>query len=158
MADRKQMAGNDIRPYVTAGNAIFTVLNPETGGRFTYRIQQKTNEDGQLSPFFVSVLSGNDNEKDYMYIGFIRDTSYQTVAGSPTDGDFVHGGRKAAFPIGAPCVKAFDWTWRHIDNPAPAIIYHEGRCGRCGRPLTVPESIESGLGPVCAKLTLERNS
>jgi hypothetical protein len=25
-------------------------------------------------------------------------------------------------------------------------IYHEGKCARCGRPLTVPESIESGFG------------
>jgi hypothetical protein len=28
-------------------------------------------------------------------------------------------------------------------------LWHEGRCGKCGRALTVPESIESGLGPVC---------
>jgi hypothetical protein len=30
-------------------------------------------------------------------------------------------------------------------------VHHEGRCGRCGRTLTVPESIESGIGPECAK-------
>jgi hypothetical protein len=30
-------------------------------------------------------------------------------------------------------------------------IWHEGRCGRCSRPLTVPESIETGLGPECAR-------
>jgi hypothetical protein len=29
-------------------------------------------------------------------------------------------------------------------------VYHEGRCGACGRRLTTPESISSGLGPVCA--------
>jgi hypothetical protein len=29
-------------------------------------------------------------------------------------------------------------------------VYHEGRCGRCNRKLTVPESIETGLGPECA--------
>lgn len=30
-------------------------------------------------------------------------------------------------------------------------VWHEGRCGRCGRKLTVPESIETGIGPDCAK-------
>jgi hypothetical protein len=29
---------------------------------------------------------------------------------------------------------------------------HEGRCGRCGRTLTVPESIDSGFGPECINL------
>jgi hypothetical protein len=28
-------------------------------------------------------------------------------------------------------------------------VWHEGRCGACGRRLTVPESIERGLGPEC---------
>ena len=30
-------------------------------------------------------------------------------------------------------------------------IWHEGKCGKCGRPLTVPSSIENGLGPSCLK-------
>jgi hypothetical protein len=28
-------------------------------------------------------------------------------------------------------------------------ILHQGRCGKCARPLTDPVSIELGLGPVC---------
>jgi len=31
-------------------------------------------------------------------------------------------------------------------------IWHEGRCGKCGRQLTVPSSIESGIGPECSKM------
>lgn len=30
-------------------------------------------------------------------------------------------------------------------------IYHVGRCGRCGKKLTTPESILTGLGPTCSK-------
>jgi hypothetical protein len=30
--------------------------------------------------------------------------------------------------------------------------HHEGKCGRCGRLLTVPSSIESGIGPECSKI------
>ena len=29
-------------------------------------------------------------------------------------------------------------------------LHHEGRCMRCGAPLTVPASVERGLGPECA--------
>jgi hypothetical protein len=34
--------------------------------------------------------------------------------------------------------------------PKGLKVHHEGRCCRCGRKLTVPESIETGLGPECA--------
>lgn len=39
-------------------------------------------------------------------------------------------------------------------DPAAAIIAHgklTGICGCCGRTLTDPDSIEAGIGPVCAK-------
>ncbi len=31
-------------------------------------------------------------------------------------------------------------------------LVHEGRCGRCGRTLTVPESVTEGIGPECRKI------
>jgi len=41
------------------------------------------------------------------------------------------------------------------NNTQPLIdkgfaLHHEGKCGRCGRKLTVPLSIETGIGPECA--------
>lgn len=30
-------------------------------------------------------------------------------------------------------------------------VYHHGRCGRCGRKLTDPDSIVQGMGPECRK-------
>jgi hypothetical protein len=56
---------------------------------------------------------------------------------------FFHGKADAMVTI------AFGWAWRHPDSDK-LEVWHEGRCGRCGRRLTVPESIESGLGPECA--------
>jgi hypothetical protein len=40
-----------------------------------------------------------------------------------------------------------------IKNNLPNFIeiWHEGRCGKCGRTLTVPDSIANGLGPECIK-------
>lgn len=45
------------------------------------------------------------------------------------------------------------WSLRIVDGktelPPNYGMFHAGRCGRCGRLLTTPESIESGLGPDC---------
>lgn len=54
---------------------------------------------------------------------------------------------------GALPVKALEWALPYLTTgkslPEPAEVWHEGRCGRCGRALTDPESIARGLGPEC---------
>lgn len=127
----------DVREFASAGKATLTIESRETGTRFTYRI--KCPEDRGI--LFVSVLSGADNESAYSYFGYIR------------RGIFFYGGQKAKCGPDAPSVKAFAWTWKRLMQdriPANVRIWHEGRCGRCGRKLTVPSSIASGLGPECA--------
>ena len=50
------------------------------------------------------------------------------------------------------------WLLTHLWGASPELVlsradvYHSGTCSRCGRVLTTPESIRSGLGPVCAEL------
>jgi hypothetical protein len=51
--------------------------------------------------------------------------------------------------------KGFFWLWntklandRNIADQG-FEFWHEGRCGCCGKLLTVPESISAGYGPVC---------
>lgn len=34
-----------------------------------------------------------------------------------------------------------------------ALLDHQSRCRRCGRPLTDPTSVEAGIGPECARQT-----
>lgn len=49
----------------------------------------------------------------------------------------------------------FAWTWKrvHSQNPLPGNIevWHEGSCCYCAKRLTVPASIELGMGPDCAQ-------
>lgn len=48
--------------------------------------------------------------------------------------------------------KGFEWLVRRdFDAGDQADVYHESRCGKCGRALTTPESVSSGIGPVCAE-------
>ena len=42
-------------------------------------------------------------------------------------------------------------AWQGAALPEGYEARHEGRCARCGRALTVPESIDSGFGPECAR-------
>lgn len=127
----------DAMRFLTAGKATVTLRSLKTGTRFTYKIG--TSEDGQVH--FVSLLNGPDNYANYQYFGYIR------------RGVFLPGGRKAKVHPGAPSVVAFKWVWEQLAQrnlPSTVEIWHEGKCGRCGRRLTVPESIASGLGPECA--------
>ena len=51
--------------------------------------------------------------------------------------------------------RAFPWVWKLLVDegkplPPSVEVWHEGNCRRCRRKLTVPASIELGLGPDCA--------
>jgi hypothetical protein len=128
----------DVRKFVLGGNAVFTIESVGTGTRFTYKVRASDTRE----VFFVSLLSGSDNEADYTYLGTI-------FASDPLT--YRHG-RKSRVGADAGSVKAFEWLWRQVSAgrlPATVGVWHEGRCGRCGRTLTVPSSIESGFGPEC---------
>jgi hypothetical protein len=125
------------RVFATAGKAIFTIQSGKTGARYTYRINKAEDKD----VWFVSTLTGPCNTSDYTYIGMIGTSGqfYRTKGSKVTED--------------APSFKAFDWFWKRVENlPEVVSVYHEGRCGRCGRTLTVPESIESGFGPECIQM------
>jgi len=138
----------DVSAFVNGGKAVFTVESVKTGKRFTYRIAKPADKetgkiDHDAAIAFVAALTGSDNTRDYSYFGNIR------------NGLRYEHGRKAKLSADAPSVAAFEWFWRTVVTqqtlPSALRVYHEGRCGRCGRALTVPASIRSGIGPECAK-------
>lgn len=132
-----QLNGTDIIKFVLAGNATFTLKNTNTGNRFTFRIRQPN----ETTPHFVSVLTGPDNISNYVYLGTVFESS-----------KYAHG-RKSPITPSAQSAKTISWFLNQIFNnrqlPQQIEVYHEGHCGRCGRLLTVPESIQNGIGPVC---------
>ena len=127
--------------FILAGNARFTLRSKTTGIRFTYRVRAKEMKDG-TTLHFVSVLTGSDNETDFMYLGTIF------------EGRTYRHGRKSPIGSDAPSAKAFDWTFPKImaGDVEKFEVHHEGKCGRCGRTLTTPESVKDGLGPICRGL------
>jgi len=136
---------DDIKRFITGGKAIMTLESNKTGRWFTYRIK-KAKKDEDNSPFFVSVLTGNDNESAYTYMGtiFKNDNKYlfKLTKNSKIGED-------------ALSYKGFNFFFNLLMNNKvheDMTIYHRGVCGRCGRILTVPESLVTGLGPECRGL------
>ncbi len=123
------------RQFIRAGKSTFTIRSEKTGTRFTYRVN--VSNDGNVH--FVALLNGADNDSNYQFLGILSRDMYR------------HG-RKSRVTEEAASVKAFKWFWGSLARgqfPASVKMWHEGKCGRCGRTLTVPESIESGYGPEC---------
>ena len=128
--------------FILSGRARFTLVSDRTKTRYTYRVSVSKD---QPDLWFASVLSGPDNATDYVYLGGIRGGDRRLFAGragKPASGSYM----------------ALDWTLRHLAQgsvPDALEIWHEGRCGRCGRALTDPESIRSGYGPECRGKMME---
>lgn len=131
----------DIKRFMIGGNAILTLESKKTGRWFTYRIK-KAKKDVENSPFFVSVLTGADNESSYTYMGTIFDNGslcFKLTKNSKIGDD-------------ALSFKAFNFFFNLLLKGSvheDMGVYHRGVCGRCGRTLTVPSSLITGFGPEC---------
>jgi hypothetical protein len=135
-------AGEQARDFILAGHARVTLVSQRTGMCFTYSVRVHDTDTGI---WFVSVLTGPGNTDDYAFLG----TVFAQAWGHPAR--YVPG-RKSKVDRAAPSARAFAWAWGFVSRgtePPECEVWHEGRCGRCGRVLTVPESIASGIGPKC---------
>lgn len=118
-------------------NGSITITNPATGGHRTFRIRTQK-DDANFAPGkrIVSLLTGTDNEASYTGFGFVFDR-----------GIVLWKKRRTAI---------FKSYKDMLENPAKWEEKHdleylyEGQCRRCNRTLTVPESIKTGIGPICA--------
>jgi hypothetical protein len=123
------MNAAQIKTFITAGKAVFTLQSVKSGTHFTYRLSSPKGKD----VVFANVLTSPDV---YTYAGLVA--SDRLV---PT--------KASKIGPNAPSFKALDWFLRNLDSDQ-VVFRHEGKCGKCGRALTTPESIDRGIGPECA--------
>ena len=130
---------NEFPKAMLAGRARLTITNPVTGQWVKIRMRQRkdkrTGKPGAC--FFVSLALLQDGDQGHRYVG-----AY-----------FADSGRFSPGRDASPReVQIAEFLLSAIRNPARlqrAEIEHAGQCLRCGRTLTVPESIRSGYGPEC---------
>ena len=138
--DFKNFGRFEIKKFIIGGNAIITLESESTGRWFTYRIK-KSNKDDKNSPFFVSVLTGGDNESSYSYMGMIFECSKFTLT------------KKSKIGKDALSYKAFkiffDLLQKNIIHEK-MNVYHRGICSVCGRTITTVDSLRDGMGPICS--------
>ena len=142
--------------FVLAGRSIFTIevpedfrqKHPEYNPHYTFRVNVKEATGTFPETRFVGLLTGPNNESDYSYVGILKD-------GMPPCLKLT---AKSKYTPDSVPVKLFNRViaaiWQHREaeiERAGFDVHHEGRCGKCGRMLTDPESIKSGIGPVCAE-------
>lgn len=144
MHSHQMLVVDEIREFMLAGNACMTLVSKRTGTRFTYKIRQPQPE----KPHFVSLLTQPDNEHGYSFLGTIF------VPNEGIEYSTYRYGNRSRIGMDAESAKAFEWFFKNlrVGRLSDQLeVWHEGRCGRCGRLLTVPESIANGLGPECIK-------
>jgi len=126
-------------------NGTYTIENLETGEHRTFSVKTQK-DDSSFAPGkrIVALLSGPNNEHDYKPFAFVDD-----------DGIRVFKSKRAA--------KWTKWQWfafmlwdlatnegKELASKGRYELLIEKKCRICNRKLTTPESIKSGIGPICA--------
>jgi len=110
-------------------NGTFTITNKATQTRRTFRVRTVTNADSYL--FGKRIISLND-------VGF----GFVSASGVSCWRNY----KKTEYEKYAFFLNHAD-AFEAVDEIS---VIMSGTCRMCNRKLTVPESIESGIGPVCA--------
>jgi hypothetical protein len=127
----------DVVRSCVSHNGRWTIRSKRTGDWRTVRVSTQP-ADSEFMPGkrLVSLLTGSDNESDYRSIGVLSDNGSRVFLWRKHQGSDVMG--FLARVVVAP------ESFGHLVD-----VMFEGVCRKCNRPLTTPESIESGVGPVC---------
>jgi hypothetical protein len=124
-------ANFDVRTH----NGCVTITSAKSGEHRTFKVStvQGGNLEGKR---IASLLVGPDNGSDYQGFGFVDDRGVRPWNRFRDD---------HAYAVFA----------KMLNEPARYMAFGhkyqvEGHCRRCNKLLTHPDSIASGLGPVCA--------
>lgn len=145
----KPIAHSKALDFMKAGKATMTIESKVTGKYFTFDFKRPKHDETKSSelvkskdlPIWVSLKTNFDNAHGSMFIG--------TIFGNR----FFHG-KKSRIGKDALSVRSFEYWFRSLilnkqENLDLIELYHAGKCMKCGRKLTTPDSIEHGIGPVC---------
>lgn len=127
------MTPKQVRAFVFAGNATFTIESLVTRTHYTFHVRKHSNKN---YIYWVEMLVAPDTFK---YVGMINNGAYTCTHKSANKGANVHN--------------VLRWFFNRLTRELlheKLVFRHMDTCGRCGRALTTPESIDTGLGPVCA--------
>lgn len=140
-----QLSKNEVIPFILAGKAWFSICNPKTKVRFTYKVTRSKPRgiSNESAVYFVST-----NTDGWKYLGILMSDSTGKKVGFRTTA-------KTMLPLDAIQMKAIRWFLGKLFTvgvPDSVEVWHDGRCGRCGMHLIDPKSVAGGFGPHCLKM------
>lgn len=130
---------NTIYRYCMGEQGVVTLQNPKTLKHHTY-LFKKPNDIEAFPDDVRFVYAVHDGQKLY-YVGMIEQDSFRLT-------------RASRFGNHTEIVRGARYIMRMMKDPKTLEnmdLYHAGVCCMCGRQLTSPKSIESGIGPKCRK-------
>ncbi len=136
----------ETRSVVKLFNGRYTIQSAQTGEHRTFWVKRQ-DDKAEFAPGkrVVYLLTGsqNDDPDSYTAFGFAEDWGIKIFPSK-------------RFPR---WIQFADLLWTLALDGAFSpwadkgySILMEGACARCNRPLTTPESIRRGIGPICAEL------
>jgi len=130
-------------------NIPFTLNFPSR--YFSYSASQTRGDSAEDTT--IHVLVGPNNQRDWRPLARIEGPYLRTLRPGEARNHRIpmYRGRLESISAEADSFKALAWAWKaaHRGDLGEVEPMHVGECGRCGRELTKPESIERGIGPVC---------
>ena len=149
---RRQLIRSNVNPLrfptlFFAGRSVLTLRNPKTGGHITVKVSQakdKQDRKKKLPIFFVKLSLLGDGQSGYVFGGTVFQNTMTCKMNNAQ---------------GEQATRVMQWIMQALGNPQVlrdnnVSLQHEGRCCRCGLPLTHPESINTAFGPDCLKIVL----
>ena len=128
---------NDVKNFLFGGKAIFTLKSTVSDKHFTFEVKSAGEDKPDL--FYVSLLNGSDNYSNYTYFGYIAKGKYGYSS-------------KSKLNKSAPGILGFEWFYNNFVKGGiseKVEFWSEGICSCCGKKLTVPSSLNVGLGDIC---------
>ena len=141
--ERYLIDAKEFRSFLFQGRANFTMVNADTENYITYYVKSrkvKRDQPEETRFFEVYVKAIGDKVAGKVQVGEI-DRKKGIIE--------VKQGVKSDY-IGLVTIKWLLFHWRSLEKFHDKLkIYHLNSCCKCGMPLTVPESIQDGIGPIC---------
>lgn len=130
--------------FMLAGKSEFILHSTKTNGDFKFKLDKKDSKyNAGEFVYFVFLKMGRTDQ----YAGVMRfnpnssEFEFKEKDGGPVKANSIEI-RSLMFVIN----KLYrEEAVQYLE------VYHVGKCGKCGKKLTTPESILTGLGPSCSK-------
>lgn len=126
-------------------NGRYTVKNRRSGEHRTFEIKTQA-EDAKFAAGkrVLALLTGPDNTSDYTGFGFVEETGIAIWKSKRGE-----AGKKSTYEWYGEML----WSLALDGGLSPFAetyeLLQEGTCAVCNRVLTEPESLATGIGPVC---------